>query len=657
MAYFCREPAKLLHQRVHSLQQQAGLEAPSGGFRQRIRTMDPGPPPQDTSSKGGTEETRALRKVEPEIDAAVQAVSVLVNERLSLQASATQVQPSILALESLQDCINELQRGITAKIVELKRYKNQNEVLLHTLPPEIFLEILSASIDWPNWNVERNHTLGQVCKHWWRTITTVSWFWPEIDVAHGKETTAMILRKNQAGPLVVRCAADGGGHSERVEFMKLAVQHATRWKSLIFKGRLTDELFALLETPAPLLSELFIYPYNGPDQRQFHLSEGAFMKHLDCDFCSLPWDSSRLSKLQSIQIRNLTRDLPSIPQLRNILEASPQLHWLLLASWSDDSQGTTPAADADTSKGKQVAESSPPSPIHLPSLETLVLQNVPRDINDYLLTHIYAPSCTCLIAGIRPASLRSLPPRLSPNQTHPSNTFADLLSPAITAAPEIMMSYEESKGTFRIYSSPEPEVSNEWIHWVKRKPGINFLFHTDKTAEVGADLRHALSGLNLEKATTLNLIGDGTNPNGEATTDTASNGETSSSFPVEALQALPQVTQLFSARNFRVGDVVKYLSQPLAEVSGRTDGEETWPLPQLSTLSLSRWRPASDAKGMLDEILQFGLLRKGDMERNEDDWVGSWPKPLERLVVPPEVAEAFKEANSTFDGVEVQNLR
>lgn len=82
----------------------------------------------------------------------------------SLQASATQVQPSILALESLQDCINELQRGITAKIVELKRYKNQNEVLLHTLPPEIFLEILSASIDWPNWNVERNHTLGQVCK-------------------------------------------------------------------------------------------------------------------------------------------------------------------------------------------------------------------------------------------------------------------------------------------------------------------------------------------------------------------------------------------------------------------------------------------------------------------------------------------------------------
>ncbi|KAG8951239.1 hypothetical protein FRC00_007342, partial [Tulasnella sp. 408] len=375
--------------------------------------------------------------------------------------------------------------------------------------------------------------------------------------------------------------------------------------------------------------------------------------HLDCDFCSLPWDSSRLSKLQSIQIRNLTRDLPSIPQLRHILEASPQLQWLLLASWSDDSHETTPAAD--TSKGKQVAESRPPSPVHLPSLETLVLQNVPKDINDYLLTHIHAPACTCLIAGIRPASLRSLPSRLSPNQIHPSNTFADLLSPAISAAPEIMMSYEEAKGTFRIYSSPEPEVSNEWIHWVKRKPGINFLFHTDKTPEIGSDLRHALSGLNLEKATTLNLIGDGANPSGEATVDTAANGETTSSFPVEALQALPQVTQLFSARNFRVGDVLKHLGQPLAEVSEKTDGGESWPLPQLSTLSLSRWRPVSDAKGMLDEILQFGLLRKGDMDRTEDDWVGSWPKPLERLVVPPEVAEAFKEANSTFAGVELSN--
>ncbi|KAG8910835.1 hypothetical protein FRC00_007458, partial [Tulasnella sp. 408] len=375
--------------------------------------------------------------------------------------------------------------------------------------------------------------------------------------------------------------------------------------------------------------------------------------HLDCDFCSLPWDSSRLSKLQSIQIRNLTRDLPSIAQLGNILAASPQLQWLLLASWSDDSHETTPAADA--SKGKQVAESSPPSPVHLPSLETLVLQNVPRDINDYLLTHIHAPACTCLIAGIRPASLRSLPPRLSPNQIHPSNTFADLLSPAISAAPDIMMSYEEAKGTFRIYSSPEPEVSNEWIHWVKRKPGINFLFHTDKTPEIGSDLRHALSGLNLEKATTLNLIGDGANPSGEVTVDTAANGETTSSFPVEALQALPQVTQLFSARNFRVGDVLKHLGRPLAEVSEKTDGGESWPLPQLSTLSLSRWRPVSDAKGMLDEILQFGLLRKGDMDRSEDDWVGSWPKPLERLVVPPEVAQAFKEANSTFDGVELSN--
>ncbi|KIO27994.1 hypothetical protein M407DRAFT_185360 [Tulasnella calospora MUT 4182] len=60
---------------------------------------------------------------------------------------------------------------------------------------------------------------------------------------------------------------------------------------------------------------------------------------------------------------------------------------------------------------------------------------------------------------------------------------------------------------------------------------------------------------------------------------------------------------------------------------------------------------------MLDEILHFGMLRKGDLDRNEDDWVGSWPKPLERLVVPPEVAEAFKEADSTFEGVDVQNLR
>ncbi|KIO16843.1 hypothetical protein M407DRAFT_33502, partial [Tulasnella calospora MUT 4182] len=132
-------------------------------FYDRFGLMDPGPLLQD-SSKGGTEETPTSRKAEPEVDAAVQAVSILVNERLSLQASATHVQPSILALESLQDCINELQSRIMAKIVELKRFKNQNEVLLHTLPPEIFLEILSASIDWPNWNVERNHILAQVCK-------------------------------------------------------------------------------------------------------------------------------------------------------------------------------------------------------------------------------------------------------------------------------------------------------------------------------------------------------------------------------------------------------------------------------------------------------------------------------------------------------------
>ncbi|KAG8989010.1 hypothetical protein FRB90_002450 [Tulasnella sp. 427] len=582
-------------------------------------------------------ETPKSHRVDPEVEAAVQTVSVLVKERLSLEPSITdgQLQPTILALESVQDRIESLQREMTLRIAELKRYKNNVEVPLHLLPPEIFLEILSASVDWPNWNVGVNHALAQVCKHWWHAVTTVSWFWPEIDVVHGKETTEMILRRNQTGPLVVRCTADGGGYADRVEFMTLAAQHASRWKSLIFKGRLTDELFALLETPAPMMSELFIYPYNGPDQRLFHLGDGAPLRHLDCDFCSLPWDSDRLSKLRSIQLRNLTCDLPSIPQLRGILEASPQLQWLLLASWSDESQ-TAGSPTTEASKGKQVA--GPQDPFHLPSLETLVLQNIPRAINNYLLTHIEAPSCTCIIAGIRPSSVLPLPT--------PHNAFVNLLAPAIKAAQEVTMAYEEATGTFRISSTPEPVVSNDWIHWVKRKPGINFLFHTERSPEAGSTLRQALSGMNLSKAVSLNLIGDGTNPVPEP--DAPPNQANTSSFPVEALQALPQVRQLSTTRNFRVGEVLEYLSQ---------ENGEGWTLPNLTTLSLSKWRPTTEAQAMLDEIINFGVLRQGALDEREDDWGGELPARLEKLVLPPEVAELFKRSGATFEGMEVQKLR
>lgn len=548
---------------------------------------------------------------------------------------ANERESRLRALESLQTRILDINGEIIAKIAGLKRLQNEQEALIHKfLPTELFIDILASSIDWPNWTLDQIHQLARVSKYWFNVIVNSPRFWPEIDVAQGKEITAMVLRRNPTGPLVVRCTTRVDELEQRLEFMKTAAQHHDRWKSLIFKGKVTEAIFPYLESPTPHLTELFIYQYSGGESQQklLRLTDGIPLRHLDVDFVSMPWDSPRLVGLQSLQIRNLAGRLPRLSQLHIILKACPDLRWLLLAKLSerppDDPEAPPEGRTITVENAAAPEEDSPPvkdippsEPIPLPFLTTLVLQGVPRPTSHHLLSHIEASGIRCLMAD--DAHLDHL--------RESGSSFFNLLKPSISTAKDIEMTYEEATGHFRVTSLPLPEVSNEWIHWVKQTVGIDLSIRTEKRPEFWEDLTSFQSAMASTATAGLHLVGEGTEPDASATPS-----EPTPTFPDHALGHLPQITRIKCSRHYPASAILRYLGRINSDASAAL----AWSCPNLTTLELSRWK--GDVDAMVEDILAFARVRYSGSEggqRNEDSDGVKPPVPLEKLLVPESILE------------------
>lgn len=546
------------------------------------------------------------------------------------------------ALESLQSRIMSINNEIIVKIAGLKRLQNELEPI-HKLPIELFIDILAWTIDWPNWTLDQIHQLARVSKYWYNVIVSSPRFWPEIDVAQGKETTATVLKKNPAGPLVVRCTTRVEEPDQRLDFMKVSAQHHHRWKSLIFKGRLTDAIFPYLESPTPALSELFVYQYSGGEsiQKVLHLSEGISLRHLDVDFVSVPWDSSRLTGLESLQIRNLTSGIPTLSQLHTILLACPNLRWLLLAKLTEAEATPAQPAPADEAAPAptgtppaipeiiKLAPSAPQEIIRLPALTTLVLLSIPQATCHHLLSYIDSSVVRCLMTD--DAHLKHF--------RDSSQTFFNLIKPAISAAKDIEMTYEEASGSFRVATAPLPEVSNEWIHWVKQTAGIDLVVQTQKQPEFWGDLSGFQTSMAMAASITLRLVGEGTEPDANATTETVS------TFPDHTLGHFPLINRIKCSRHHSASAILRYLGRIQTDASGSLG----WACPNLTFLELSRWRGDTDA--MVDDVLAFARERYA---RSEDAESGmARPATLEKILVPEAIVERLR-TEDVLQGVTIE---
>ncbi|KIO18973.1 hypothetical protein M407DRAFT_153413 [Tulasnella calospora MUT 4182] len=496
----------------------------------------------------------------------------------------SQLEARAAAVENLQKVVG---RQLSEYSVKLNRRRN-SLLPIYRLPVELLIDIFLRVIDLIDWDMEQNRNIASVCKAWYDIIIQSPQFWHRINVSHDIDTIKRIMRRNADGPFSIQFDKDSIGEAKHEEVLTLLAPQSHRWQSIMFQGRLTDTIFKLISSPAPELTELFVYQWSGESQRKFELPEGKLIRRMDVGLVSLPWSSPRLSTLRSIQIRNLNKDLPTLSELSTILSSSPQLTWLRLSEWTE-----TASPQDDT---------APQYPIRLPNLETLVLQSIqPRYVN-HLLSHVHSTSCTCL--QIDDAPSKHLQTFDAP--------LVHLMTSSISTANSLNLDLDETKLKLAINSTPEAHVLDKWIYWANRKPGIEVTIQLKNLTEMrvlteivaGMDLAKG-KGDDVERSISLTIAGRGSDPPPETTGETPMDPEAQTPFPCEALGYLPLIKEIRCSNHFNATPMLRYLGRP------QTNFDDTvkWPCPKLSKLEVNPWESSADT--MFEELKAFGEARVG----------------------------------------------
>lgn len=495
-----------------------------------------------------------------------------------------QLEARAAAVENLQKVVG---RQLSEYSVKLNRRRNAL-LPIYRLPVELLIDIFLRVIDLIDWDMEQNRNIASVCKAWYDIIIQSPQFWHRINVSHDIDTIKRIMRRNADGPFSIQFDKDSIGEAKHEEVLTLLAPHSHRWQSIMFQGRLTDPIFKLISSPAPELTEIFIYQWSGEPQRKFELPEGKLIRRMDVGLVSLPWSSSRLSTLRSIQIRNLNKDLPTLSELTTILSSSPELTWLRLSEWTE----TEPPQDGI----------APKSPIRLPKLETLVLQSIqPRYVN-HLLSHVYTNSCTCL--QIDDAPSKHLQTFDAP--------LVHLMASSAGTATSLHLDLDETKLKLTISSTPEAHVLDKWIYWANRKPGIEVTVQLKHLTEMRV-LAEAIAGMELakgkgddvERSISLTIAGRGSDPPTETAGEAPADPEAQNPFPCEALGYLPLIKEIRCSNHFNATPLLRYLGRP------QTNFDDTvkWTCPKLSKLEVNTWESSTDT--MFEELKAFGEARVG----------------------------------------------
>ncbi|KAG9006200.1 hypothetical protein FRB90_010021 [Tulasnella sp. 427] len=265
--------------------------------------------------------------------------------------------------------------------------------------------------------------------------------------------------------------------------------------------------------------------------------------------------------------------------------------------------------------------------IHLPNLDTLIIQNIPTPLRRFLYTHIDSISVTCLIADKAE----------SEQFASPNLPLSALVRRCVNATSEVTLTWREADGKFTVGSIPVAKVSNNWIPWASRSAGVELSVDTE-SGEGVVDVMRALSPLT--PPITLHLVGQGTLPEGPG-------GDNTRRFALDSLGYLSTVKTIRCTASFDAGSVLRYLSV----VNQNT-------CPQLGELELWPWR--ADEELMAQDVRLFLSARQGTTEETEnggeeeDETPEQTVKKLDKLLIPAGVLERLRATSEDLlAGIEV----
>lgn len=329
------------------------------------------------------------------------------------------------------------------------------KTLIHRLPDEILLEILSMTFDPWNWSPGYSLSLALVCKRWHSIVMSSSAFWSHISSERDVHVARETLRRNPGGALIFHLDdspyADRT-RAERAAVLDLALTQVHRWKTFFFEGAFREKLFTTIGWKASALEELFVdlgLAELEADQ-DITLGDGHPLRCVSLKEIGLDWSSSRLAGLHSLTLDSISQG-PSLVRFHSILSSSPLLEILHIN---------------DINVGDSFQPNLPL--IQLPFLSNINLRSIPKNLLSFLLFHIETSACTSLSLGLV----------FSPHSSHRALALA---LNAFLSSPRIGIEYQGGTETTLVETDPGPIV--------RRYPG--------GTRNPGASI--ALKGIRLEE--------------------------------------------------------------------------------------------------------------------------------------------------------------
>ncbi|KAG8949077.1 hypothetical protein FRC00_008281 [Tulasnella sp. 408] len=293
-----------------------------------------------------------------------------------------------------------IHRELHLRAARLKRRRNSSK-RIYKLPEEVFAEILVIDVlDFVLEEEERffhpiprltlpavrRARLCNVSHRFLQTVMTSPRIWS--DICWRRDDYFRLLQMSAQAPLMIRCLQSyptiikAPGTKE--EFLSAVWEHSERWKALSLSLPLNERCLPSPEFPAPQLRDLnvkfdrfdFLYsrkitPY------VFKISGNPSLRNLSLTKAGLHWDGIDLSHLKSLSLNSIEQGAPSLEKLVETLRMASYLETLCLR------QVNTVSLDEEQRLDLQ--------PIHLNSLASLYIADMPTGLADYLVTIIRTP--------------------------------------------------------------------------------------------------------------------------------------------------------------------------------------------------------------------------------------------------------------------------
>ncbi|KAG8959788.1 hypothetical protein FRC00_001251 [Tulasnella sp. 408] len=223
---------------------------------------------------------------------------------------------------------------------------------LHKLPIEIFVQVITEALSSFQIRQERGPThlgrivtLCQVCKRWKDVINRTASLWATIDIRDPTVVISIALSRSANHPLNLIGAPRSGPFKNWYgiprgweEFVKTAIAHSTRWRSVQLAVGSSEAALAVMNARAPRLQSLEVYSWaeSRVDTQKggsIFQTTGPRLRRLGLRGLAIPsgWGSGVLHDLRYLTISSFYGLAPSCEEMLATLRECPMLVELMLS--------------------------------------------------------------------------------------------------------------------------------------------------------------------------------------------------------------------------------------------------------------------------------------------------------------------------------------